>query len=127
LAGAEGTSPASGNLTVALTFWPSNPALFQTPTTGAPALTPLQVGNAYGLPASQYGAAESYFSSYGLRVLHASADRLALTVQGPAPAVDAAFGTDIVVGRLGSRTVQFPETVPTLPPALAGEVAAVSG
>jgi kumamolisin len=120
-------SAVTGDLIVALTFWPSNDALFQSPGAGASPLSPLQVAGQFGLTEAQYNAVEQYFLGHGVQILHEWPDRLALTVQGPAAAVDSAFATQVVQGSLGGRTVEFPASAPSLPAPFSSEVAAVSG
>jgi kumamolisin len=126
-ADAADRSVVRGNLTVALTFWPASTEIFQTPTPGAIPLTPSQIADRYGLTPSQYSAVEQYFVGHGVSILHEWPDRLALTVRGPADAVDAAFDTQVVQAPLGHRVVEFPSSAPSLPAPFAGEVAAVSG
>ena len=122
-----GARPATGNLTVSLQLWPSDPSFFRAPSPGVGGLTVGAIADRFGLAPAAYGSLESYFSGHGLTVLHAWPDRLALTVTGPAPAVSAAFGTTVLEGAFDGRTVTFPRTAPALPAPYAAEIASVSG
>ncbi len=125
--GVAARSVVGGNLTVALTFWPSHSAMFEAASSPAGFLTPPEIAQQYGLTPSAYSAIEHYFLARGVGILHEWPDRLALTVRGPADAVDAAFDTQVVEGTMGNRTVEFPGSAPSLPAPFSSEVAAVSG
>jgi len=126
-AGATDVVPLTGSVEVVVTFESPNASFYDPVDTGAPAMTEAQVGAAYGLSASAYGAAEQYFESRGLSVLHAWPNRLSLSLTGTAAAVGAAFGTTLLQGVYEGRAVSYPGSAPSLPAPLAGEVAAVSG
>ncbi|HUI38575.1 MAG TPA: S53 family peptidase, partial [Thermoplasmata archaeon] len=105
----------------------SSAGLFQAPAPGTAPLSPSAIADRYGLTAAQYTAVEAYFLGHGVRILHEWPDRLALTVDGPAAAVNAAFATQVVSSSLDGRPVEFPLTAPSLPSPFSGEVAAISG
>jgi subtilase family serine protease len=127
--GSEVTDPtvALGTLSVVVSFEPSTPTFYDVPAPGAPALTPAEIANEYGLSPAAYAAAEAYFEARGLTVEHVWPDRLSLTVEGSAAAIGAAFGTTIFSGSYEGRTVTYPASPPALPADLAPEVAAVVG
>jgi kumamolisin len=116
-----------GSSTVVVTFRPSDPRLFDAPVSGARALTVAQIGGEFGLSPSAYGAAEQYFLSQGLRIEHSGEDRLSITVEGPADAIDRAFSTTLVEGSYEGRAVSLPARAPALPATLESEVAGVTG
>jgi kumamolisin len=118
--------PLGGTVTVALTLWPRDLSLFSRPATAAP-LTEAEFEATYSPTVASYTALEQYFEARGLTILHAYPDRLALTLQGPATAVGAAFATTLDAGVSGADSVQFPTSVPTLPSSLSPYVSAVSG
>jgi kumamolisin len=120
-------SLALGTTSVVVTFNPTNPALFDAPTPGAPPLTPAEIGARFGLSPAAYAAAEQYFSAQGLSIEHSGPDRLSLTVQGPIAAVDRAFDTSLVRGTYEGRAVQRPANSPSLPATLQSEVSGVTG
>ncbi|MCI4369429.1 MAG: S53 family peptidase [Thermoplasmata archaeon] len=120
-------APLTGNVTVTLTLRPSDPALFQPLRSGARPLTPVQLGERYGLPAADYSTLLSYLAGEGLSVRHTFSDRLSLTVDGPAARVDAAFQTTLESGSYMGRVVHFPLSAPRLPPLLENSVTAISG
>jgi kumamolisin len=122
-----GVGPAVGPVSIVLTFEPSNPALFDPPAPGTPALTTAQVADRFGLSASAYAAAEGYFTSEGLTVAHAWGDRLSLSLTGSPTAIGRAFGATLDSGHYEGRSVTFPAHAPSLPPALEAEVAQVAG
>jgi kumamolisin len=125
LAAVRDPTPAAGDVSVALTFWPKSPDLFSTG--GSPPLSASAVGDRYGLSNDSYIALERFFESRGLRVLHTWPDRLQMTVDGSAPDVEAAFRTSLIAGQLDGRPVRLPASPPSLPPPFSTEVAAVSG
>ncbi|HTW40339.1 MAG TPA: S53 family peptidase [Thermoplasmata archaeon] len=127
LAGVTSVAPAEGPQSVVITFEPTDLALYEPPPVGAPALTTAEVANAFGLSPAAYSAAEEYFESAGLRVSHAWADRLSLSLVGSGAAVDRAFGTTLLAGAYDGRGVTFPSVAPSLPAGLESEVAAVAG
>ncbi|MCI4342715.1 MAG: S53 family peptidase [Thermoplasmata archaeon] len=120
-------SPAVGTLSVVVTFHPTDPLLFDVPTSGARPLTVAEIGNEFGLSPSAYHAAESYFLTQGLTIEHSGADRLSLTVGGPVSAVDRAFSTSLDQATYDHRSVELPATAPALPPSLESEVAGITG
>jgi kumamolisin len=117
----------SGSVLVVVTFKTPDPALFDPPVPGAAPLTQSQVGQKFGLSATQYSAAEQYFVSQGLSIVHTWADRLSLTLSGPVASVDHAFGTTVLKGQYDGRVVTFPASAPALPGSLESEVAGVTG
>jgi kumamolisin len=120
-------SVASGTTSVVVTFRPTSPTLFDVPPSGARPLTVAQIGAEFGLSPAAYRQAEAYFVAEGLTIEHAGADRLSLTIEGSAPAIDRAFATTLVQGTYEHRAVRLPETAPTLPSGLESEVAGVTG
>ncbi|MCI4326273.1 MAG: S53 family peptidase [Thermoplasmata archaeon] len=119
--------PASGNVTVVLTLWPSSPTFFLPPGPGTPAYSTSEVADQYGLSTAQYAALEAYFAGKGVAVMHPWPDRMFLTVTGPAADMGGAFGTQEREGLSGGTPVEFADSVPRLPAPFASEVAAVSG
>jgi len=79
------------------------------------------------LTAPAYGAAEAYFEARGLSVTGTVADRLSLSLTGPAAAVGAAFSTDLVAGTYRGGPALAPSEPPSLPAGLESEVAGVVG
>jgi hypothetical protein len=69
----------------------------------------------YGASPDGQARARDWLRAAGLRVLRESAQRTTMTVDGSAAAVRAAFGTDLVRGRLGGRRVRVPAAVPRVP------------
>jgi len=114
-------------MSVVVTFTPTSPALFDVPAAAAAPLTATEIGERFGLSWAAYESAEQYFVGQGLSIQHAGVDRLSLTVEGPVPAVERAFGTSLVGGTFGGRSVRLPALAPSLPPSLASEVAGVTG
>ncbi len=121
------TEAPAGNLTVALTLFPRNLGLFAIAQEPGAVLSPAQFTAEFSPTAANYSALEAYFVAEGLRPVHTDPERLTLTVAGPVADVERAFGTGLDSARNGSGRVQFPTSVPSLPPALEGQVAAVSG
>jgi kumamolisin len=127
LAGVANVQRLSGNVSVGITFWPRSAAFFSPPIDGGTVLTNSALRAAYGLTDAQYLAAEQYFESFGLTIQHTWPDQLHLTVSGSPAQMEAAFSTDLFSGELGAREVEFPGSAPSLPPALEGEVGAITG
>jgi len=119
--------PAVGQQLVVVTFRPSDPSFFNPPPFGARPLSVAQIADRYGLSPTAYASAESYFESMGLRVVHATADRLSLTVGGTSSALGRAFGTQLEAGTYEGRGVTFPSTPPALPASLESSVGSVVG
>jgi hypothetical protein len=69
----------------------------------------------YGTTPEEMARVRAWLEAAGLRVLRESAQRTTISVDGPAAAVRAAFGTGLVRGRLGGRRVRMPASVPCLP------------
>ena len=124
---AQSIQPAMGPTNVVVSFYPSSPSFFVPPSAGTRPLTVSEIADRYGLSPTDYAAAESYFESEGLLILHTNPTRLSLTVTGDAAAVGRAFGTTLATGSVGGRTETFATSPPTLPPALESEVASVGG
>ena len=101
-AGALDPRPAGGSVPVVLTF-------------DAP------------LGPSAYAAAVSYFTAHGLTARPGGLGRLTLDLQGPAAAVGAAFGTELLGGTYDGGHAVFPAGPPVLPAGLEAEVAGVVG
>lgn len=120
-------APASGSELVAVTFRPSDPSFFTPPPVGATPLSVSQIADRYGLSPLAYASAQSYFESEGLSIVHASPDRLTLTVGGTASAIGRAFGTALESGTYSGRAVTFPAVPPSLPADLEPLVSAVTG
>ena len=124
----EDAAQASGSPLVVVTFVPNDPAsFFATPPAGAPPMSLAEIAEQYGLSSQAYGAAEAYFESKGLSIVHSNPDRLSLTVQGPAADLGRAFGTSLDSGVYQGRNVMFPLVPPSLPGSLEGEVGSVTG
>lgn len=119
--------PAEGTISVAVTLWPSNLALFDTQYSTTDALTAAEFEEQYSPSVAEYQSFLQYFEGYGLTIEHTWADRLSLTVEGPAARVAQAFGTTLAAGTVSGRPVAYPTTVPTLPASLQAEVSAVTG
>lgn len=120
-------APALGPELAVVSFYPSSPSFFSPPPPGAHPLTVSEIADRYGLSPSAYAAAESYFESKGLAIVHAGADRLTLTVGAPADTMGRAFGTALESGSYRGRAVSFPASAPALPANLESEVASVIG
>jgi kumamolisin len=116
---------SNGSVEVVLTLQPSSPAFFST--AGGPRMTSSEIANVYGDSSASYQAMIQYFTGEGLSVLHTWPNRLFLSLDGPASAVGAAFGTTLDAGLSSGKLVHFPTSAPSLPPALESQVAAVSG
>jgi len=125
--GVANPAPAVGTQLVVVTFYPSDESFFTPPPAGTPPLSLAQIADRYGLSTVAYAAAESYFESAGLSVVRTSPDRLSLAVQGPAEAMGAAFGTELISGTLGGRSVMVPRVAPSLPSTLEPMVSSVVG
>jgi len=119
--------PAVGPESVMVTFFPSTPAFFTPPPLGAAPLSVAEIANEYGLSPSAFAAAEQYFTSQGLTIVHASPDRLSLTLTGTASAIGDAFGTALEAGAYAGKPVTIPLTSPSLPAPLESEVSSVTG
>jgi len=126
-AAVSGVTPLGGSGSVVVVFAPRTPSFFAPPAPGAPALTPIEVGDEFGLSTSAYAAAVQYFTGTGLTVAHLWPDRMMLTLDGTDRALDRAFGTTVAGGLFDGRPVTFPSTAPTLPGWLEPEVASVVG
>jgi kumamolisin len=120
-------APASGSQQIEITFEATNPTFYDAPSPGAAPMTDAEIANEYGLSPAAYASAEQYFTSEGLTVTHSWPDRLSLSLEGSASAVDRAFGTELESGSSGGQAVTFPATAPSLPAALEGEVTSVAG
>ncbi|MCI4349479.1 MAG: S53 family peptidase, partial [Thermoplasmata archaeon] len=127
LGSAADLRPTEGPVRVMLTLWPSSPSFFGRVDANAPHLSGGQIGDRFGLGASEYLRLQNYFDGFGLTVASTSPDRLSLLVVGPADRVGSAFGTTLLNGTVSGKLVQFPSSVPTLPPPFGAEVAAISG
>lgn len=69
----------------------------------------------YGASPQRYAQVRAWLLGMGFRVRRESAHRTSITVDGPAAAVRAAFGTQLVRGRLGHRTVHVAAQPPRVP------------
>jgi kumamolisin len=121
------TVPAGGEVSVSITLWPSSLSLFDSPSLNAAPLTPAEFDQRYSPSAAEYQSFVQYFEGFGLTILHTWPDRLSLTVQGPAARIGEAFGTSLLRGTVAGLPVQYPQAVPTLPPALESDVSAITG
>ncbi len=119
--------PALGELSVVLTLWPTNLSLFEASADTARPLTAAEFDRAYSPSDAEYDSLIQYFRGFGLSIQHTWADRLMLTVEGPAARMGAAFGTTLVTATVSGRAVLYPEEVPALPSDLEADVSAVSG
>lgn len=90
-------------------------------------ITPAQFLADYAPTADQVSAVQNYLSSAGFSHIEVSANQLAISADGSAQAVEAAFNTGLVTFNLGGRNV-FANTQPAqVPLSLAGIVSAVVG
>jgi kumamolisin len=126
LSSVSGAVPATGSELVVVTFRPSDPSFFLPPASGH-SLSVAEIANRYGLSSETYTAAESYFESIGLSVVHSGGDRLTLTVEGTPAAIGRAFGTELESGTYQGRSVTFPAASPSLPAWLEPSVTSVTG
>ncbi|MCI4373147.1 MAG: S53 family peptidase [Thermoplasmata archaeon] len=127
LRGVSEPTLAEGTTSAVVTFSPTRPGLFDAPSTQAAPLSPTDIGARFGLSPAAYASAKQYFVSQGLSIEHAGPDRLSLTVEGSAGAMDRAFSTSLIDGNYQGRAVQFPATAPALPGPLESEVSGVAG
>ncbi len=119
---------ATGSTVVVVTFEPRNaPAFFSAPSPGAAPMNPTGIGARFGLSPTQYSEVERYFEAEGLSVVRAWPDRLSLTLEGPASAAGAAFGTTIRSGLYSGSPVTYPATPPELPASIEPLVGSVLG
>ncbi len=81
----------------------------------------------YGPTPSEYLGAQQYFTGEGLRITHEWPDRMALSLEGTAASLDRAFGTVLVVGMYGDRSVMLPTVAPALPDGIEADIAGVVG
>ncbi|HEV2519658.1 MAG TPA: S53 family peptidase [Thermoplasmata archaeon] len=121
------SSPAVGTVSVELTLWPSDPAMFTARAAGAPSMSTAQIADAYGVSPSEYQGLIAYFESFGLSVAQGSPIRLSLLLDGSASSVGAAFNTQLRQAEVAGHSVQFPTSIPRLPTSLEALVEAVSG
>ncbi len=120
--------PAKGALTVDVVFaFRSGAGRAGPSASGTRPMTVPEFADRFGLSPSAFASAEAYFASRGISVHPFSSDRLGLELDGPAPALGAAFSTVLLSGTYASRPVVFPLTPPTLPSFLEPEVAGVVG
>jgi kumamolisin len=119
--------PAGGEVSASVTLWPSNLSLFALPTDGAIPLSAAEFDQRYSPSVAEYQSIVGYFQNYGLTISHTWTDRLSVTVEGSASQVGRAFGTTLLRGTVAGVTVQYPQTVPTLPAPLESEISAVTG
>jgi kumamolisin len=127
ISAATSVQPSTGPQQAVVTFYPNSPSFFVPPPTGAPALSVTQVAERYGLSPSAYAAAEAYFESMGLEVVHTNPTRLSLTVGGPSASMERAFATRLASGEYDGRAISFPQSPPSLPENLEAEVSSVVG
>jgi len=80
-------------------------------------LTPQEIGQRFGAPASDYLKAAKYFEGYGLHVA-AWPQREMLYVSGVRPQLEAAFGTKFGIYHLGPATFAAPASTPHFTAAL---------
>ena len=120
-------APEVGNVEVELTFNPTSPSFYASPSPGSTPMTMAEIASEFGLSVTEYAAVEQYFEARGLSVVHTWPDRLSLSLSGPASKVGAAFGTTLVSGVYGGRGVSFPANAPSLPAWLEAETAGVAG
>ncbi len=123
----SGASPSHGAREVVVTFQAQSPGLFAPPSPGSKPLTMSALADRFGLTPSEYLAAERYFTSRGLFIVHAWPDRLSLSIEGSVSAIDAAFGTALYSGSYGGRSVTYPAVSPTLPSVLESKVESIVG
>jgi kumamolisin len=79
------------------------------------------------LDTARYSAVERWFVADGLTIVHAWPDRLLLSIEGPAAAIDRAFSTSLVAGTYRGAAVVYPALAPSLPSWIESEVAGVVG
>jgi subtilase family serine protease len=138
LTGLSGISPlaASTPMHITVGLLPQNKAqldafVAQISQPGSPSfgkvLTPQQFLNEYSPTQAQANSVMSYLSQAGFTNLVLSPNRLAITADGPASVVQAAFNTNLVQFVLGGKTVYVNSTPAQIPSSLQGIVAAVVG
>jgi pseudomonalisin len=93
----------------------------------APALTPAQFLASYAPSTADVSAVRSWAAGRGLDVTGVSADRIVVTVAGPAQTLGSAFGTALDRFASGATDYVSPATKAALPAALAGHVSAIVG
>ncbi len=118
-----GSRTPSGLLPVDVVFEPAATGAG----TRAGLLTASAYAAEYGPSPSAYAGAAQYFRSEGLVVTHEWPDRLTISLEGNATAVDRAFGTSLVAGAYDGRPVMLPSTAPSLPASIEADVAGVVG
>ena len=118
---------ATGEVSVAVTLWPSNLSLFLPRPPNAPSLTSAKFEAQFSPSLSEYQSVIDYFEGYGLSITHTWPDRLSVTVRGPAASIGEAFGTTLLRATVAGAPVQYPETVPNLPPLIQSQISAVTG
>ena len=123
--GVQEVAPASGQVTLTVSLWPSDMNLFAAKP-GDP-VSPSMFESRYSPSPGVYAGAEAYFESHGWSVTRTWSDRLSMTLQGPATAVHQAFGTTLLSGDRNGNPVTFLAGAPSLPGYLESEIAAVSG
>lgn len=119
-----GIGPLTGSVRVDVVFSPRTTA--SSSATRAPS-SAAAYGLSAGMTTARYASAERYFEAAGLSVAHAWPDRLVLSLDGDAAAVDRAFHTREQAGTYEGRPVHFPATPPSLPPTIEPWVAGVVG
>jgi len=80
-------------------------------------LTPQQIGERYGAPATAVAAAKKYFSAFGIGVT-TWPQNLMMHVSGSQSALESAFNTKFGIYKLGTQTVIGPTRAPSLPSSL---------
>jgi len=114
-------------ISVVVHLAPQDPGFYLPAPAGSPGLTGGTIAERYGRTSGDYAALLGYFEDHGAAIARTSPERLDLTLEGPAPAIGAAFGTTILTGTWEGRTVHFPASVPALPSPFAAEVSSVVG
>jgi len=90
-------------------------------------LTPGTFDARFAPSESSYDAVESYLRAQGLSVTRTVQNRLYVTAHGTVAQIEAAFGVDLERYEVGGQSVLANANDPTLPAALARNVAAIGG
>ncbi len=121
-------SLASAQVSLTVSFKPRHPLLLAqlaSRASGAPAVPAATLRRLFAPTAADVAATTAYLRAHGLRP--AGAGLMTRSYTGPVSAAESAFGTQLSTYRAHGVTFRSPESVPTLPAAIAPQVAAVSG
>jgi hypothetical protein len=90
-------------------------------------LSQVQIAEQFGPSRQAYDELGAYLRAQKLATVQDSANRLTLTVNGSRSDAERAFGVHVGSYTIGARTFYANDRDPTLPPALAAHVLAISG